>query len=97
MVDTLPDRHRAKCPLVSKMRAPGGGGHPVTLTVMDPVPALVSGLPCDPLGESLVKFDLFRALECSQVINDCTDILRCYRSPVIVDHLVNFRHPGLLR
>ena len=36
MVGTVPDRHRAKCPLVSETRVAGGGGHPVALTVIDP-------------------------------------------------------------
>src|SRR5258708_40096838 len=40
---------------------------------------------------------LFRALERRQIFNDRTDILRGYPGLIVVDHLADFRCPGLLR
>src|SRR5882724_2323329 len=51
------------------------------------------GLAAEEAGRDL----LFRTLEASQIFNDRPDVLRGYRGLIVVDHLVDFRCPSLLR
>src|ERR1700730_2851658 len=47
--------------------------------------------------DAIDRWLLFRAFERGQIINNCADILGSYRGLVVVDHLVDFRCPSLLR
>src|ERR1700722_9091297 len=40
---------------------------------------------------------LFRTFESTQIFNNRPDILRCHRGLIVVDHLVDFHRPRLLR